>query len=319
MLQSWLMSWHNKILNRFKKSYQKNQARFVIRAVIVLIALVILVFKRSIWTPDTLLLLVVVIGAVFGKYREVIIRFVPFLGLLIVYDSMRGIADDLAGVVNYIQMIQFDRWLFNGQLPTVYLQSLWWDGHVGVLEFYLYFLYTLHFLVPLIVGIVLWKFRPALYWPFVLVVIGTSFAAFIIYILFPAAPPWMAKEAGIIGEPLHRISSDVWWAMGVENFSELYKQISPNAVAAVPSLHSAYPVIAWLFMIAAFGWRPTWWMGIYPLSMWVGIIYLGEHYVFDILAALIVIVFVIFSVWLGYRILSKYNNGSARSIKSIEH
>jgi membrane-associated phospholipid phosphatase len=37
-----------------------------------------------------------------------------------------------------------------------------------------------------------------------------------------------------------------------------------------------------LFAARAFGWRRTWWLALYPVSIWVGIVYLGEHYVFDV-------------------------------------
>ncbi len=277
----------------FHQEYKRDQTRFVLRAVVVLLACALLLIKRSIWTPDTLLLGVVIVGVIFGRTREFIRRFVPFLGMLIVYDSMRGLADNLNSHVNYSQMIDFDRWLFGGSLPTSWLQAHLWHGQVQWYDFYFYFLYTLHFLVPLILGLVLWKWRPKLYWPFVWTVVGVSFAAFVTYIIFPAAPPWLAKEMGYITEPLHRVSSDVWWAMGVKDFSELYKNISPNAVAAVPSLHSAYPLIAALFVLRAFGFRRTWWIALYPISMWVGVVYLGEHYVFDVLAAILYVATVI--------------------------
>lgn len=276
-----------------------------------LLALALLLFKRTFWTPDTLLIIVLICGVVFGKAREFVVRFVPFLGMLVVYDSMRSIADDLNQNVNIWPMIQFDRWLTGGELPTMMLQRWWWDGAVGPWEFYLYFLYTLHFLVPLIVGLLIWKYRPNLYWPFVWSVIGISFASFIIYILFPAMPPWMAKELGYIPEPLHRISSDVWWAMGITNFSEVYSKLSPNAVAAVPSLHSAYPMIAYIFMSRAFGWRRMWWLALYPISMWVGIVYLGEHYVFDILAAMVVVCFGLQTVNIGF---CRYHTKKARAV-----
>lgn len=282
--------------------YRRDRSRFALRATVVLLALAILFFKRTFWTPDTLLLIVLIVGVVFGRTREFIVRFVPFLGMLVVYDSMRGIADDLNKSVHFMEMIQFDRWLTGGELPTTIMQGWWWDGQVGLLEFYLYFLYTIHFLIPLIVGLILWKFRPNLYWPFVWALVGISFAGFVTYIIFPAAPPWMAHELGLIAEPLHRISTDVWWAIGITNFSEVYKNISPNAVAAVPSLHSAYPLIATAFMIRAFGWRRCGWLLLYPLSMWIGVVYLGEHYIFDIVAAIIFVVVGLWVVRAGFRI-----------------
>lgn len=284
-----------------RTEYTRDRSRFALRVTVILLALALMLFKRTFWTPDTLLLIILIVGVVFGKTREFIVKFVPFLGLLVVYDSMRGIADDLNKNVNFTLMIDFDRWLTQSDLPTTILQYWWWDGQVGILEFYFYFLYTLHFLVPLIVGVILWKYRPRLYWPFVWSIVGISFAAFITYIIFPASPPWLAKEMGYIAEPLHRISSDVWWAMGIENFSELYSELSPNAVAAVPSLHSAYPLIAYLFMVAGFGWKKTAPLALYPISMWIGVVYLGEHYIFDVIAAIVFVIAGIATVRYGFQ------------------
>ena len=299
-----------RVYRTLKKEYLRDRSRFALRVTVVILAITLLFVKRSIWTPDTLLLIVLIIGVVFGRTREFIVRFVPFLGLLVLYDGMRGLADDLNSHVNYLPMIHFDQWLTGGALPTIVLQRWLWHGAVSWYDFYFYFLYTIHFLMPVIAGFILWRYKPRLYWPFVWTVVGVSFAAFITYIVFPAAPPWLASEQGYIAEPLHRVSSDVWWAMGVENFSELYKNISPNAVAAVPSLHSAYPLIVSIYLIAAFGFRRAGWVLLYPLSMWVGVVYLGEHYVFDVLAA---IVFVAAGVTVVYYITRWYRKRYRKS------
>lgn len=288
-----------KFLKRLRREYVTNPGLFALRVTVVLLALALLTVKRSVWTPDTLLIIVLVIGVVFGRARDFLVRFVPFLGLLIAYDSFRSIADDLNNNVHFVEMIHFDRWLAFGQLPTVLLQNAWWHGHLQWYDFYLYFIYSIHFLAPVVFALILWKFRPKFYWPFVWSFVLISFAGFITYVLFPAAPPWMAKELGYIAEPLHRISSDIWWAMGFTNFSEIYTNLSPNQVAAVPSLHSAYPLLGVMFMIAAFGWKKVWWLVIYPISMWIGVVYLGEHYIVDILVAVLYVA-------LGYIAVTKF-------------
>lgn len=288
-------------LGALKNDYRRDRARFALRWTVVLLSVAILFLKPSIWTPDTLLVGLLIVGVVFGSTREFLVRFVPFLGLLVVYDSMRGLADDLNTHVHYLEMINFDKWLFAGHLPTVELQRWLWHGHVSWYDFSFYALYMIHFVTPVIVGLILWKKAPRLYWPYVWSVVGISFLAFFIYLIFPAAPPWLASQMSYINDPFHRISSDVWAAIGVNNFSELYKSISPNEVAAVPSLHSAYPLISALFIIRAFSFRKTWWILLYPVSMWVGVVYLGEHYVFDIVAAVVVVAVGMFAVQRGFR------------------
>lgn len=240
------------------------------------------IVQRNFWTPDTLFVLLLVIFLVLGHARVFIVRFAPFLLLLLTYDSFRAIADDLNTYVNFWPMISFDMNVFGGQLPTAVLQDWWWHGTVQWYDFYFYFLYTLHFVMPVALAVLIWKLMPKMYWEFVTALVGLSFMAFITYVVFPAAPPWMASDLGYI-EPIHRISSDIWHAMGVTNFSEFYAKLSPNPVAAVPSLHSAYPLLFVLYLWRLFSFKKTWWLLIYPVSIWIGVVYLGEHYVVDAL------------------------------------
>ncbi len=262
-----------------------NQARlerpllFWLRAAVIGAMCLFFIVKRNFWTPDTLFAMFLVIFVVLGQARAFLVRFAPFILLLLAYDSFRGIADDLNHYVNFWPMIHFDQAIF-GVLPTVTLQQLWWHGTVQWYDFYFYFLYTIHFLAPLALAVLIWKLHPRLYWQFVAALVGLSFAAFLTYIIFPAAPPWMASDLHYI-EPIHRVSGDICNAMGVTNFSEFYAKLNPNEVAAVPSLHSAYPLLFTLFIWRMFSFKRTWWMFVYPASMWVGVVYMGEHYVFD--------------------------------------
>lgn len=268
------------LTNKVVKSYYKNPTVFTLRATILLLVASIFVLKRNFWTPDTLFLVLLAVFVAFGQARAFIVRFLPLVALLLAYESFRGVADDLNKNVHFFEMIHADRTMFNGALPTAVLQQWWWHGAVRWYDFYFYFLYTIHFVMPLLLALTVWKLQPKLYWTYMWALVGLSFAAFLTYIIFPAAPPWMANDLGYI-EPIHRVSSDIWFAMGVENFSQVYAQFSPNPVAAVPSLHSAYPLLFVLFAAKLFSWRRTWWLMFYPISMWIGVVYLGEHYVID--------------------------------------
>ncbi len=251
------------------------------RLTILALAAMILITKRVFWAPDTLFVGLLVIFIAFGQARSFLVRFLPLVSLLILYETFRGIADDLNRTVHFTEMIDFDRWAFFGQLPTVVLQKWWWHGHVQWYDFYFYFLYTAHFLMPVLLAVLIWKKADRRYWQFMWALLALSFAGFVTYIAFPAAPPWMASVEGYINEPMRRVSSDIWWAMGIENFSEIYNRLPANQVAAMPSLHSAYPMLAALFVTGIFGFKRFWWVYIYPISMWIGVVYMGEHYVID--------------------------------------
>jgi membrane-associated phospholipid phosphatase len=160
--------------------------------------------------------------------------------------------------------------------------------------------------MPIALGVLIWKkFGDSLYWQFMLALILLSYGAFLTYLLFPAAPPWMASQLGYF-DPIHRISSDIWWAMGIKDFSSFYAKLSPNTVAAVPSLHSAYPALFALFLNRMYGFKKTWWVWLYPASLWLGVVYLGEHYIIDVILGVLyaVLAFVAadrFFAWQGAR------------------
>lgn len=289
-----------------------NQARlerpllFWLRTAVIAVICLFFLLKRNFWTPDTLFAMFLVVFLVMGQARVFLVRFAPFILLLLAYDSFRGIADDLNHYVNFWPMIDFDKGLFAGHLPTATLQQWLWHGSVQWYDFYFYFLYTVHFLAPVALAVVIWKLHPRMYWQYVAALVGLSFAAFLTYIIFPAAPPWMASDLHYI-EPIHRISSDIWYAMGVTNFSEFYANLSPNAVAAVPSLHSAYPMLFTLFIWRLFTFKRMWWVVLYPVSMWIGVVYLGEHYVFDVvLGAGYAVAAYFVSAWV-FRALRRYH------------
>jgi hypothetical protein len=268
--------------NTLKREYHKNPRMFWLRSIYIAGLAYTVIFWRAVWTPDLLFFMLLGLAGLYGMGRQFLTQFGPFVILLLAYDSLRSIAPFLNHHVHYYEMINFDKWMTGGTLPTVDLQHIFYHGYLAWYDYYLYFLYMCHFLVPFIVALLIWRLRPAHYNRFVVAFLILSYAGFLTYIIFPAAPPWMASEMGMIPH-IHKISTDIWWALGVHNYPSIYREFSPNLVAAVPSLHAAYPTLITLFVWRAFGWRwglATIW---YPLSMWFGIIYMGEHYIFDAL------------------------------------
>lgn len=263
--------------------YNSSPRLFFLRLLYLICMVYVLIFWRAFWTPDLLFVMFFGLFLLYGKGRQFMVQFGPFVVLLLAYDSLRSFAPAVNHRVHFTEMIDFDRWIGFGTLPSETLQQLLFHGSIQWYDFYFYGLYMCHFITPLIIGVLIWRFRPAHYNRYVAALLMLSYAAFLTYIAFPAAPPWMASEMGLIPH-LHKISTDVWYAVGVHNFPTIYKELSPNLVAAVPSLHSAYPVMICLFVGRAFGWRWGLAMLWYPISIWVGVVYMGEHYVFDVVA-----------------------------------
>jgi hypothetical protein len=82
--------------------------------------------------------------------------------------------------------------------------------------------------------------------------------------------------------------ADIARALGFEGrylYSYAVYEINPNLVAAMPSLHAAYPTLAFLFARRQFG-RPAWLMLLYAIGVWISVVYLADHYVVDVLAGI---------------------------------
>ncbi len=250
-----------------------------------LACVVLFIRVPSLPTPDKLLVFLIFIFMIFHQAFAMLKRLLPFVALLVVYESFRSVAHHLNTHVDYQFAPHVDKLLF-GNLPTIDLQNWWWHGAVRWYDYILYFPYLLHFVLPLILAIVIWKTREGLYWRFVGTYLVVSFAGFATFLAFPAAPPWLATQNHFIPH-IERISSDVWSAMGIHDFPSLYSHIAPNPVAATPSLHAAWATLFVIFIYKLYGRRWAALSCIYPLLIYVGTVYEGEHYAVDILLGIV--------------------------------
>jgi len=274
-----------------------------------LVALFIL--KPSFPTPDKLLIFLTFVFLCFNQGLALVKRLSPFVLILLVYDSFRGIADSLNANVNFTSMIKADEWLF-GSLPTSTLQHWLWNGQVKWYDFVFYAPYLLHFVIPVGLAILVWKLRESYYWRAISMYVVLSFMGFLTYLFYPAAPPWMASNLGYI-EPIERVSSHVWFAFGLNDFPSFYAKISPNAVAAVPSLHAAYAALFSMIVFKLFGKKWGLLSLIYPVILSVGIVYQGEHYVIDAILGYIYAVGAYYlTLWLFKRVDPRLNTQLSR-------
>lgn len=215
---------------------------------------------------------------------QLVLDWLPIVAILAAYDFSRGAADSLGIGIHYHPMIDFDRFVFGGRVPTEWLQShlyepdavRWWD-----IAFTL--VYTSYFIVPFLLAGFLWARDRLGFRRFTKRLVTLALAGLATYIAFPAAPPWMAGEMGLIHE-VHRTTSKGWEVLGVGTaglFSE--GQAAVNLVAAVPSLHSGFTALVALFLWRRVrpALRPL--LLLYPLAMGLTLVATGEHYFFDVL------------------------------------
>jgi membrane-associated phospholipid phosphatase len=278
-----------------------------------LACLVAFVARPSFPTPDKLLIFLVFVFMYFHQALAMLKRLLPFVGLLLVYESFRSVASQLNSHVNYTLAPRFDRWLF-GDLPTNYLQRLLWHGHVQWYDFIFYLAYMAHFILPMGLALLVWKTRERHYWRLVSTYLAVAFASFITFFLFPAAPPWLAAQHHVIN-PITRISSDVWFALGLKDFPSFYNHLAANPVAAVPSLHAAWATLLVLFVGELYGRRWAALACLYPFLIFVGTVYQGEHYGFDVITG---VLYALVGYWAtGWYWRSGHSAGPRRFLKQL--
>jgi membrane-associated phospholipid phosphatase len=180
--------------------------------------------------------------------------------------------------------IQVDRVLGGGELPNVRLQrALAGLGKGNIVD---RFLSWVHWS---------WFFEPHSALAYILARDQEQFArsarqmsavydvGCIVYAAVPTAPPWWASEEGHTDAKVRRIMVEVGEEEWGKAWPVLYDALGGNPWAAMPSLHFATSLMAALLLTeldpraGAAGW-------VYAGTLGFALVYLGEHYVVDLLA-----------------------------------
>lgn len=215
---------------------------------------------------------------------QLVIDWMPIVLVLVAYDFTRGAADTFGIPVNYTEMIDFDKAVFFGETPTEWLQAQLYEPNV--VHWYdvaFTLIYTSYFIVPFAVLGYLWARDHPAFIRFAKRLVTLALAGLATYILFPAAPPWMAGEMGLL-EEIHRTTGKGWEVLGVGTAGWFSKgQNLGNPTAAMPSLHTAFCALVAFFLWSRVRrrWRPL--LLAYPLAMGLALMATGEHYFLDVI------------------------------------
>jgi membrane-associated phospholipid phosphatase len=108
------------------------------------------------------------------------------------------------------------------------------------------------------------------------------------YFLVPTAPPWWSAEQGLAGGPVRRIMVEVGEETWGRAWPRMYDSLGGNPWAAMPSLHFATSLMVAMLLSEAgpaegvAGWG-------YALTLGFALVYLGEHYVTDLIAGALLV------------------------------
>jgi hypothetical protein len=181
--------------------------------------------------------------------------------------------------------VRIDRVLGLGELPGARLQRrLGRTGVVRPAEQVLVWTHWLWFLVPHGTVAYLLVRRPERFPAGAARMYGVFDLGLIGYWALPTAPPWYAAQEGRAPE-MRRMMVEHGEEFWKDGWGPLYGFLGGNPLAAMPSLHFATSVMAAHLLTetgpvqGALGWT-------YALTLGFGLVYLGEHYVVDLLAGL---------------------------------
>ncbi len=244
-------------------------------------------------------LLVTVLFTLHLQTRMFVYGFVFFAVFWILYDSLRVIPNYMVSEVHIEQPYLIEKALFGIQMdgqvytPNEYFRLksktildvlsgifyLTWVPVPMALAFYFFLTDKKHLL----------RYSGAY--------LFTNLLGFTLYYSYPAAPPWYFDQYGtallmdLPGDPALLAKFDIW--LGMPLFTDMYTKNS-NIFAAIPSLHSAYPVVALYYAyIKKLKWVSLL-IFIDMIGIWFAAVYTFHHYFIDVLIGLSCAVLAIF-------------------------
>jgi membrane-associated phospholipid phosphatase len=223
-----------------------------------------------------------------SRSRDALVCFMQMYAYVAAYKMPHDDPEALERRVHVDYPVRIDRVLGLGRLPTLRLQHAFGrPGSFSRPERVLVWAHWIWFAVPH--GTVAYhlvchreRFPRAAVLTYAVFDLGA-----IVYWALPTAPPWYAAEHGRAGNgdlpAVRRMMveyGEQFWGRG---WGPLYSVLGGNPLAAMPSLHFATTLMAAHLLSelgplhAAAGWA-------YCVTLGTALVYLGEHYVIDLIA-----------------------------------
>ncbi len=196
-----------------------------------------------------------------------------------IYSAMHNISGK--GVIHYQYVVKIEKFLFGTILPHFFQKNIG-SQKVTSLDIICIIVYFLHFVFPIITGLFFWLKDKKYFSQFLTDLIILSLTGFGIYLLIPTAPPWIAAQKGFI-PPVHKYIFKLAEILPFLNFKEIYFKNIGNLYGAMPSIHSAYPTLIYLYLGK---YKKRNFIIFLPLLFFIffALVYLGEHYATDVIA-----------------------------------
>lgn len=226
------------------------------------------------------------------RSRRFILAFSIFVVFAILYDLMKIYPNYLINQVDISGLFHFEQKVFGFKKDGVlYTLNQYFSLHnTPFLDLISGLFYINWIPVPLAFALYLYVTNKQQFLNFSLTFFLVNLLGFCIYYIHPAAPPWYVNlyhfnlHFDVPGNTAGLARFDKLVDFPI--FHLIYARNS-NVFAALPSLHSAYPVVVLYYGIKnKFGWI-NWLLALFMAGIWFAAVYSGHHYVTDVLAGII--------------------------------
>lgn len=223
--------------------------------------------------------------------RKFILGFSIFIVYWIIFDFMKAFPNYNFNPVHIADVYNLEKRLFGIHYKGALLTpNEYWRANGNTFIDVLAGLFYLCW-IPVPIGFAVYLFfkNKHQFLRFSLTFLLVNLLGFVIYYAFPAAPPWYVQYHGLLFHPLKQGNTaglakfDAYFHAGI--FKSIYAKGS-NVFAAMPSLHSAYPVIVLYYGIKNRLGMVNVAFAIVVLGIWFTAVYASHHYVLDVLAGI---------------------------------
>ena len=270
------MAEENASKSEEKSDYHISRALGVVLPAVFASILIILCLIYGVIPGPELVVLVLFTYAAYDKRSRRFVRdWAPLVSLFLSYEALDALVPSLSKTVHVVQPIAAELQLF-GTIPTLVLQQF---CRCTFLDYLGAFFYSLHFIAPVVFAFILWKWRPQNFKGYTLALAIGTYSALLTFLLYPVAPPWYGVGA-------IRILSQLDTNLGIPFYRTIFDFIQSDPFASFPSLHAMYPWLIFLYAIKIKKAKALPVL-IFPVGVWFSAVYLGEHYVVDLIGGVI--------------------------------
>ncbi len=236
-----------------------------------------------------LALLIAVLFFSTAASRRLVVALLPFIVFGISYDWMNIVPNYEVNPIDVAGLYEAEKTLFGINTEAgILTPNEFLAMHTSTAADFLCGVFYLCWVpVPIMFG--LWLYfsgRENACIRFSMVFLLVNLIGFAGYYIHPAAPPWFVAQYGM--EPVFGVPGSVAGLgafddmTGLGIFNTLYARNS-NVFAAVPSLHSAYTLVAFIYSLRSrspSGWKIA--LAVITLGIWFTAVYTSHHYVIDV-------------------------------------